>query len=141
VLKAAREGWPQHRVIALFQPHRFSRTQTTHAEFAHAFDDADDVVITEIYAADEAPIPGVTANLIIDAIVSHRPVHFRRTTAEALDLVAEIAKPGSIVLTLGAGDIGRAGDQLLQRLAARAEGVGAPAGSAPAVSAPTVSAT
>jgi UDP-N-acetylmuramate--alanine ligase len=128
VLKAAREGWPQHRVIALFQPHRFSRTQTTHAEFAHAFDDADEVVITEIYAADEAPIPGVTAKLIIDAIVPHRPVHFRRTTAEALDLVAEIAKPGSIVLTLGAGDIGRAGDLLLERLGAHASGVGASAG-------------
>jgi UDP-N-acetylmuramate--alanine ligase len=131
VLKAAREGWPQHRVIALFQPHRFSRTQTTHAEFAHAFDDADDVVITEIYGADEAPIPGVTANLIIDAIVPHRSVHFRRTTAEALDLVVEIAKPGSIVLTLGAGDIGRAGDLLLHRLAARTDGVGVRAAGAP----------
>jgi UDP-N-acetylmuramate--alanine ligase len=120
VLRAAREGWPQHRVIALFQPHRFSRTKTTHAEFAHAFDAADDVVITEIYAADEYPQPGVTAQLIVDAVAGHRPVHYRPSVDAALDLVGEIATPGAIVLTLGAGDIGHAGDALLQRLAARA---------------------
>jgi UDP-N-acetylmuramate--alanine ligase len=137
VLRAAREGWPQHRVIALFQPHRFSRTQTTYAEFAHAFDDADDVIITEIYGADEAPVPGVTAHLIVDAIAPHRPVHFRRTVAEAIDLVADIARPGSIVLTLGAGDIGRAGDPLVQRLAGRNVGEpAAPAAPAPAAPAP-----
>jgi UDP-N-acetylmuramate--alanine ligase len=121
-LRAAREGWPQHRVIALFQPHRFSRTRTTHAEFARAFDAADDVVITEIYAADERPQPGVTAQLIVDTVAAHRPVHYRPTTEAALDLVSDLAAPGAIILTLGAGDIGRAGDALLRRLAARAAG-------------------
>jgi UDP-N-acetylmuramate--alanine ligase len=120
VLRAAREGWPHRRVIALFQPHRFSRTRTTHAEFGHAFDAADEVVVTEIYAADEAPQPGISAQLIVDAVTSHRPVHFSPTTEAAVDLLSRLAGPGAIVLTLGAGDIGRAGDLLLRRLAERA---------------------
>ncbi|MBI3976442.1 MAG: UDP-N-acetylmuramate--L-alanine ligase, partial [Armatimonadetes bacterium] len=64
-LRAARECWPGRRVVALFQPHRFSRTRTTHAQFANAFRDADEVYITEIYPADEPPIPGVSAALIV----------------------------------------------------------------------------
>jgi len=119
VLRAAREGWPGRRVIALFQPHRFSRTRTTHAEFGGAFAAADEVVVTEIYAADERPEAGVSARLIVDAIARQRPVHFRRTTEEALDLVETIVAPGDIVLTLGAGDIGDAADVLLTRLAGR----------------------
>jgi UDP-N-acetylmuramate--alanine ligase len=119
VLRAAREGWPHHRLIALFQPHRFSRTRTTCEEFARAFDEADELVVTEIYAADEAPLPGVTARLIVDAVGAHRTLHYRPTVDAALALVEELAEPGAIVLTLGAGDIGSAGDVLLQRLAKR----------------------
>ncbi|MDP2956991.1 MAG: cyanophycin synthetase, partial [Longimicrobiales bacterium] len=102
--------------IALFQPHRYSRTRTTHAEFGRAFDAADEVVVTEIYPAGEPAQPGVTAQLIVDAVAPHRPVHFRATTEAALDLLQQIASPGTIVLTLGAGDIGAAADVLLQRL-------------------------
>ncbi len=120
VLRAAREGWPDRRVIALFQPHRFSRTRTTHAEFGRAFDAADEVVVTEIYPAGEPAQPGVTAQLIMDAVSPNRPVHFRATTEAALDLLEQIASPGTIVLTLGAGDIGEAADALLRRLAVRA---------------------
>ena len=120
VLRAAREGWPRRRVIALFQPHRFSRTRTTFAEFGGAFEAADEVIVTEIYAADESPQPGVSAQLIVDAITRQRPVHFRATTSEALDLIETIVAPGDIVLTLGAGNIGDAADMLLARLAARA---------------------
>jgi UDP-N-acetylmuramate--alanine ligase len=123
VLRAAREGWPDRRVVVLFQPHRFSRTLTTYAEFAHAFDAADEVVVTEIYAADEHPQPGVTAQLIVDAVAAHRPVHHRSTVEAALDLVERLAVPGAIVLTLGAGDIGTVADVLLRRLAAREAGV------------------
>jgi UDP-N-acetylmuramate--alanine ligase len=124
VLRAAREGWPERRVIALFQPHRFSRTRTTFAEFARAFDAADEVVVTEIYAADEPVAPGVSARLIVDAVAAHRRVHYRPVTAEAVELVEALAAPGTIVLTLGAGDIGRAAALLLQRLAARTPGPG-----------------
>ncbi len=119
VLRAARDGWPRRRVIALFQPHRFSRTRTTYAEFGGVFGAADEVVVTEIYAANERPEEGVSARLIVDAIARHRPVHFRTTTAEAVDLVEALAAPGDIVLTLGAGDIGDAADALLARLNAR----------------------
>jgi UDP-N-acetylmuramate--alanine ligase len=119
VLRAAREGWPHRRVIALFQPHRFSRTRTTHAEFGGAFAAADEVVVTEIYAANESPQPGISAQLIVDAIARQRPVHYRATTAEALDLLETIVAPGDLVLTLGAGNIGDAADALLARLAAR----------------------
>jgi len=118
-LRAAREGWPGRRVIALFQPHRYSRTQTTYADFARAFDEADEVVVTEIYAADELPLPGVSARLIVDAIAMCRSVNYRATTGEALDLVEALARPGSLVLTLGAGDIGDAAGDLMMRLAAR----------------------
>lgn len=122
VLRAAREGWPERRVIALFQPHRFSRTRTTFAEFARAFDAADEVIVTEIYAADEPVQPGVSARLIVDAVAAHRRVHYRPVTAEAVELVEALATPGTIVLTLGAGDIGRAADLLLRRLAGRTPG-------------------
>ncbi len=119
VLRAAREGWPDRRVIALFQPHRYSRTRTTHAEFACAFDAADEVVLTEIYPADEPAEPGVTARLVVDAVARRRPVRFAASREEALNLLEQIAAPGAIVLTLGAGDIGDAADALLRRLEAR----------------------
>jgi hypothetical protein len=73
VIRAAREGWPHRRLIVLFQPHRFSRTRTTFAEYGGAFQAADEVVVTEIYAADEAPLPGVSARLIVDEIARMPP--------------------------------------------------------------------
>lgn len=118
-LAAAREGWPQHRIIALFQPHRFSRTRDTHAEFGGAFDAADEVIVTEVYPAGERPLPGVSAHLIVDAIAARRRVHYRPTAEEALDLLDAMAAPGDLVLTLGAGDIGEAADRLVSRLARR----------------------
>ncbi len=119
VLHAAREGWPDRRLIVLFQPHRFSRTRTTYAEYGGAFHAADEVIITEIYAADETPLPGVSAQLIVDEIARQRPVHFRPTTEDALDLLESMVAPGDMVLTLGAGDIGGAAEAFLARLAAR----------------------
>jgi UDP-N-acetylmuramate--alanine ligase len=122
VIHAAREGWPHRRVIVLFQPHRFSRTRTTFAEYGGVFQAADEVVVTEIYAADETPLPGVSARLIVDEIARQRPVHFRSTTNDALDLLESLVAPGDMVLTLGAGDIGAAADAFLARLAARDAG-------------------
>lgn len=118
-LRAAREGWPRRRVIAVFQPHRFSRTVTTYRDFGTAFGAADEVIVTEIYPAGERPQPGVSARLIVDAVAAHRSVHYRASPEEALDLAEAMAAPGTIVLTLGAGDIGRIGEMLLARLAAR----------------------
>ncbi len=123
-LRAAREGWPDRRLVALFQPHRYSRTGTTYAEYGRAFDPADEVVVTEIYAAGEKPIPGVSARLIVEAVSAHRSVHFCETTEAAVLLVERLASPGTIVLTLGAGDIGRAAEALLDRFASGAGGDG-----------------
>ncbi len=128
VIRAAREGWPHRRLIVLFQPHRFSRTRTTFAEYGGAFQAADEVVVTEIYAADEAPLPGVSARLIVDEIARQRPVHFRPGTDDALDLLESLVTPGDMVLTLGAGDIGGAADTFLARLSARDAGGRAQAG-------------
>ncbi len=119
VLRAARECWPGRRVVALFQPHRYTRTRTTHGQFADAFRDADEVVVTEIYPADEEPIPGVSAALIVDAVRRRRPVEFVPSAEEAAEQLARRARPGDLVLTLGAGDIWTAADRLLERLRAR----------------------
>jgi UDP-N-acetylmuramate--alanine ligase len=107
-------------VLAIFQPHRFTRTRTTHAQFAGAFRDADEVYITEIYSADEPPIPGVTAALIVDAVRRQRPVHFVASADEVVVQVAGEARAGDLILTLGAGDIHATADAIVGRLRARA---------------------
>jgi UDP-N-acetylmuramate--alanine ligase len=118
-LRAARECWPGRRVVAVFQPHRFSRTRTTHAQFADAFRDADEVYVTEIYAADEDPLPGVSAALIVDAVRRRRPVHFAASLDEAAAQVGAQARAGDLILTLGAGDVWSAADRIVDELRAR----------------------
>jgi len=118
-LRAARESWPGRRVVVLFQPHRFTRTRTTHAQFADAFRDADEVYITEIYPADEPPLPDVSAQLIVDAVRGRRPAHFVKTKEDAAERVARGSAPGDIILTLGAGDIGEAAGLIVERLRSR----------------------
>jgi len=130
VLRAARECWPDRRVIAVFQPHRYTRTQTTHEGFATAFADCDDLIVTEIYPADEAPIPGVSAALIVDAIRPHRPVTFVADPSQVVDRLLPSLRPGDLVLTLGAGDIGQVADDLVAALRRRPAGSGSvPSGS------------
>ncbi|HEV2359303.1 MAG TPA: UDP-N-acetylmuramate--L-alanine ligase [bacterium] len=127
LLAAARRGWPRSRIVAVFQPHRFSRTQTVGAQFAHAFDAADEVVVTEIYAADEPPIPGVDAGIIVRAASAHRLVRFVPELADAAALLAAEARPGDLILTIGAGDVWKVADDVVARLARRGGpgGVGA----------------
>ena len=116
VLRAAKECWPTRRVVAVFQPHRYSRTKTTHRRFAQAFEDADELVITEIYPADETPIPGVTAALIVEAVRQHRAVTFVEDAQALVDHLIPNLRPGDLVLTLGAGDIWRVADALVGAL-------------------------
>ncbi len=107
VLAAARAAAPT-RVVVVFQPHRYSRTAQLLPDFAGALATADEIVLTDIYAASEAPIPGVTVEALADAVNRRRdrPV----TVVKALDaipaVVAELARPGDLVITLGAGSIG-----------------------------------
>ncbi len=119
VLQAAREGWPGRRLVAVFQPHRFSRTRTTHRAYGDVFALADEVIVTEIYPAGERPIPGVSAQLIVDAVGRHRAVTYCPTAEDVLAALERLVRPGDLVLTLGAGDIGAVADALLGRLRMR----------------------
>ena len=101
-LEAARRYADTGRVLVVFQPHRYSRTQAFLNDFATALDKADDVTLLEIYAASEQPIPGVSASLIVEKM---KHGIFLPNFAEAADRIVEMAKPGDVILTLGAGDV------------------------------------
>jgi UDP-N-acetylmuramate--alanine ligase len=121
VLRAARAGAPR-RVIAAFQPHRFSRTRDLLAEFGAVLADADVTLLTDIYSAGEKPIRGVTAEAIAEAVRAHGrgTVELMRSLNAVAPRVAEIAGPGDVVLTLGAGSIGSVGSEIVAALEARA---------------------
>jgi UDP-N-acetylmuramate--alanine ligase len=101
-LHAARRYAGDGRLLVIFQPHRYSRTQAFLSEFATALDLADDVTLLEIYAASEKPIPGVSASLIAEKM-EHGI--FLPNFAEAAERVIEMAKPADVIITLGAGDV------------------------------------
>jgi len=101
-LEAAKRYAGDGRVLAIFQPHRYSRTQAFMKEFSTALDIADEVILLEIYAASEKPIPGVSAAQISSAMEHGQ---FIPNFIEASDWVIENAKPGDVILTLGAGDV------------------------------------
>ena len=106
-LAAAREGgW--RSIVAVFQPHRYSRTAELWRDFAEAFVDADTLVLTDIYAAGESPRPGVSGRLILQAVLDAHPqtrVAYAPRRSDVLAMVKRIARPGDLVLTLGAGDL------------------------------------
>ena len=116
-LAAARNsGWK--RVLALFQPHRYSRTKALLGEFAGAFHDASEVFITEIYAASEAALAGVTGESVAEMVRAdgHAKVHYEPTLGRLRAAVNAILQPGDLVITLGAGDIHRVALHLAQGL-------------------------
>ena len=101
-LVAAKRYAGDGRVIVIFQPHRYSRTRAFLNEFASSLDLADDVTLLEIYAASEEPIPGVTSALIAEKMSKG---YFIPNFAQAAERVIEMAKPGDVIMTLGAGDV------------------------------------
>jgi len=116
-LSAAHQAFPGRRIVAVFQPHLYSRTQAQHVELGEALSSAGLAVVTEVYGAREAPIPGVTGRLVYDAVLRRgTPAEFAGNRAELLDMVAEAVHAGDVVLTLGAGDITTLGPDLLARL-------------------------
>ena len=125
VLKAARSGSP-NRVIAVFQPHRYSRTRDLLMEFGTVLADADVTVLTDIYPAGEAPIPGILSAVIADEIRKQN----RGAVQSVIPLedlpkcVADLATNGDVVLTLGAGSIGGVGDLILAELRNRTVNAG-----------------
>jgi len=119
-LAAARAGWDR-RVVAVFQPHRYSRTQALFDEFLTAFYQADHLVVMDIYPAGEDPLPGVEAQALAEGIAGHGHKD-ARYLADADAVVAHLAgevKAGDIVITLGAGNVWQVGERLIARLQER----------------------
>ncbi len=103
------------RLVVLFQPHRYTRTAALHEEFARSFYDAEVVLLSDIYAASEEPIPGVTSQALAEEIekFGHRNVSYIGAVENGGKALLEIAQPGDLVLTLGAGSVWRAGEEFL----------------------------
>jgi UDP-N-acetylmuramate--alanine ligase len=115
MIHAAREGgWA--RVVAVFQPHRYTRTAALWRDFADAFAGADALVLTDVYPAGEQPQPGVSGRLVLRAVLDAHPEQAVTYLPRRADLVAHVprlARPGDVVLTLGAGDLTTAPDEWL----------------------------
>jgi UDP-N-acetylmuramate--alanine ligase len=119
VLNAAR-ATGAHRIICVFQPHRYTRTAHLLAQFGPALARADEIVLTDIYPAGEEPIPGVTIEQLAQQVQVHAPGRVRvvKALADLPAVVAALVRTGDMVITLGAGSIGTVGPRILEELAA-----------------------
>lgn len=117
-LKAARDTYKDRRIIAIFQPHRYSRAKLLAEEFARCFYQADILIMTDIYSAMEDPIEGVTGEMIanITRDYGHKDVIYIPNKNDIPDQVMKILKPGDLIITLGAGDIWKSGKEIVNRL-------------------------
>jgi UDP-N-acetylmuramate--alanine ligase len=117
-LAAAKAGF-DCRVVTVFQPHRYTRTHHLRQEFLTAFNQADVLIVLDIYPAGEPPIPGVTAEDLAEGIRAHghrNVIYLGSDRARVLDHLVDVTRPGDLVLTLGAGDVSQLGPELLKRL-------------------------
>lgn len=115
-LDAARRYAGDGRLLVIFQPHRYSRTQAFMSEFASALSLADDVTLLEVYAASEKPIPGVSSQVISQSMTNGKYVP---NFVDATDSMIEMAKPGDVIMTLGAGDVSSLGPIIVDGLTKR----------------------
>ncbi|MHB8923017.1 MAG: glutamate ligase domain-containing protein, partial [Thermoleophilia bacterium] len=117
-LQAARAaGWK--RVIGAFQPHLYSRTRYLHDEFGHALNLCDLAIVTDVFGAREEPEPGISGKLVVDSALKWDPgssVAYIPRTRDVVPLLLRDLRPGDLVLTLGAGDIFKVGEELLAAL-------------------------
>jgi len=123
-LAAAKAGF-ECRVVTVFQPHRYTRTQHLRQEFLTAFNQTDVLIVMDIYPAGEAPIPGVTGEDLAEGIRAHghrNVTYLGSDRTRVLAHLAEITRPGDLVLTLGAGDVSQLGPELLKRIDADSRG-------------------
>jgi UDP-N-acetylmuramate--alanine ligase len=113
-LEAAR-GCKFNRLLVLFQPHRFTRTRHLWDDFCRAFNQADILVLTDIYAASENLIPGITSEALAAAIreAGHKNVHYFRTMQDGIEFLLKNARPGDAILTIGAGNVSRASGEFM----------------------------
>ena len=121
-LEALAAMWPDRRKVVVFQPHRYSRTKALGSDFTRAFYQSDVLLVMPIYAASETPLEGVDAVGLSRGIRAHghRDVRDVADAEQALATLEQVLQPGDVVLTLGAGDVWRLGETLMQRLAASA---------------------
>lgn len=118
VLKGFKEKFPDRRLVTIFQPHRYSRTQICWNDFHSCFQDADQLFLLDIYPAGEPPIEGVSSKALVSQIQHPACEYLNRQTGQGAELagVVPYLKPGDILLTLGAGDISKLGEQLVSYL-------------------------
>jgi UDP-N-acetylmuramate--alanine ligase len=121
-LEAAR-GCNFKRLLVLFQPHRYTRTQHLWDEFCRAFNQADLLVLTDIYAASEQPIAGITGAALAEAVraAGHKNVVYRSSMQEGIEFLLKEAREGDAIMTIGAGSVSKASDELAMLMAARVE--------------------
>ncbi len=115
-LSAVRNGW-NRRVIAVFQPHLYSRTRDFHKEFGRVFLNSDIFVCTDIYPAREKPIEGITGQIVADAArnFGHKKVYYEPDKNKIPELLNDIVQEGDIILTMGAGDIWKYGEEFIEK--------------------------
>jgi UDP-N-acetylmuramate--alanine ligase len=115
-LQAVRAGWPDRRMVVVFQPHRYTRTRALLDEFSRAFYQSDVLVVLPIYAASEDPIAGITGQALGERIIAHghKQVRWADGIAAAAAELKALLSPGDLLLTLGAGDVWKVGAKLLQ---------------------------
>jgi UDP-N-acetylmuramate--alanine ligase len=119
-IEAARtggDGWS--RIVAVFQPNRFRRMAVLSPDYRDAFVGADLTVITDIYASGDAPIPGVTGKLVVDAVLDshpHQRVAWMPRRSDLVDFLARELRPGDVCISMGCGDIASLPDELMARV-------------------------
>ncbi len=118
-LKAAKQSWSAvKRIICVFQPHRFSRTMHLRESFGKCFKDADQVVLTDIYSAGEAPIAGISGETVLDEVLKNKEdgVVYLPKKQDISNYLVENAVPGDLIITMGAGDVNTVGKEVYSRL-------------------------
>ncbi len=122
-LQGARAGWGGRRIVAAFQPHRYTRTKDQFQEFARSFYDADKVVVCDVFSAGEAPIEGANSEALVQAIKDsgHTDVTYVAKREDVAKHLAELARSGDLVITLGAGNIQLSCNELIELLEAKHE--------------------
>jgi UDP-N-acetylmuramate--alanine ligase len=116
VLAGFKERFPQRRLVTVFQPHRYSRTQICWSDFLNCFQQTDVLFLTDIYAAGEKPIDGINGQKLLEEIDHGQKIFVSRQEDPSLNAVKQFLKPGDILLTLGAGDISKLGEQMSESL-------------------------
>ncbi len=125
-LTAIKQAWPEKRLVVVFQPHRYSRTQALIKDFSTCFHQADFLVICDIYAAAESPVPGINSAYLLEEIRRHgqKDVLYLGDVKSLACKMRPLLREGDLVLTLGAGNIVRVGEELLALLELESEDAG-----------------